>query len=217
MLPHLSPVAPNAALSSTPTAQHLSAGPLLYPAAARRRALAVMLHEHHREPDNLDAPARCTGTTSVSGQPITAQAAPNNNPGLQAPKRNARHPSVAASSQAVVHRRIAAGHLDWRPHVVCVNRAAGIVAPSPFHAPAVPFAAAAIPPHSQATLNPLHPPHPAAFCGRVLRLSPPVTPAKRRAIFFNQSDCLYQSRPPNPRRDLFDPTLHSGSTRQGVR
>jgi len=62
----LPPVAPNASLSSTPTAQHLSACPLQYPAAARRRALAVMLHEHHREPDKLDAPARCAGTTSLS-------------------------------------------------------------------------------------------------------------------------------------------------------
>jgi hypothetical protein len=39
------------------------------------------------------------------------------------------------------------GRLVWRPHVVCVKSAAGVVALLPFHAPAVPFAAAAIPPH----------------------------------------------------------------------
>jgi len=111
MLRMLPPGAPNAALSATPTAQHLSACPLQYPAAALRGALAVMLHEHHRDPDILDAPARCAGTSSLSGQPIAAQAAPGSCPGLSAPERNARHPSAAASSRAVGHRRIATGHL----------------------------------------------------------------------------------------------------------
>ena len=34
----------------------------------------------------------------------------------------------------------------WRPHAVCADRAAVIVALSPVHAPAVPFIAASIPP-----------------------------------------------------------------------
>ena len=91
MLPHLAPrrskcsavvYADRAALERLPN--------LMVPAAARRRALAVMLHEHHREPANLDAPAPCAGTTSLSGQPIAAQLPPGNCPGLSAPERKAR-------------------------------------------------------------------------------------------------------------------------------
>ena len=37
--------------------------------------------------------------------------------------------------------------LVWRPQTGCVDRATGVVALLPFHVPAVPFAAAGIPPH----------------------------------------------------------------------
>jgi len=57
------------------------------PPAARRRALAVMLYEHHREPGKLDAPARCAGTTSLSGQPIAEQAAPGRHPRPIGPRK----------------------------------------------------------------------------------------------------------------------------------
>ena len=147
---------------------------MIAPAVAWRRALAVMLHEHHREPDNPDAPARCAGTASLAGQPIAAETPPREYPGLSAPGRNARQPNAAASSQAVGHRRIAAVHLYWRPHVVRVNRAAGIVAPSPFHVPAVPFAAAAIPPHCP--------------------IPPPATP---RGVFVRGLRLRRRSRPQN--------------------
>ncbi len=157
-----------------------------------------MLYEHHREPGKLDAPALCAGATSLSGQPIAEQAAPARHPRPTGPQKEclaAKRRCVLASCGSSALRcrtsRLAAA---------CRLRQSGrrIVAPSPFHAPAVPFAAAAIPPHSQATLNPLHPPRPAAFCGRALRLSPPVSPAKRRAIVFNQPDHIHQSRPPHP-------------------
>ena len=133
---------------------------IVSPAAARRRALAVILDEHHREPVTPDDTAhsacdnRCDRTTHRH-----TNCPPGRDPGLSAPERNARQPSVATSSQAVGHRRFAAGHLDKRPHVLCVKRVAGIVALSPFHETAAPFAAAAIPPHS---LKPAHTPPPAA-------------------------------------------------------
>ena len=40
--------------------------------------------------------------------------------------------------------------LVWRPQAGCVDRATGLVALLPFHVPAVPFAAAVIPPQSTA-------------------------------------------------------------------
>ena len=51
--------------------------------------------------------------------------------------------------------------------------------------PSAPLVAAGIPPRSLGQPSPLHPPHPAALCGRVPRLSPPTTSAKGRAILFN--------------------------------
>ena len=60
------------------------------PAAARRRALAVILEdEHHREPDKQAAPAHPAGGNRFAGQPSVAHAAPEGLPGLSAPKRNA--------------------------------------------------------------------------------------------------------------------------------
>ena len=60
---------------------------MMAPPPARRRALTVMLHERHREPDKLDAPARCAGTTSLSGQPIAERVAPEQEPRPIGPRK----------------------------------------------------------------------------------------------------------------------------------
>jgi hypothetical protein len=170
MLPHLAPRRSKcsavvyvdcAALESLPD--------LLAPAAARRRALAVMLHEHHREPDKLDAPARCAGTTKLVWTAHHRTSCPQGTaPACRPPEgrhaARSRLPVLAGSGSHPASRCV---HLGWRPHVVCVNQAAGIVAMFPFHAPAVPFIAASIPPRLP---NPSSLPLPAAFCGRVQRL-----------------------------------------------
>jgi len=78
------------------------------------------------------------------------------------------------SSQAVGHPIFAAGHLSKRPHVVCANRAAGIVALSPFHETGIPFVAADIPPHCP--------------------IPPPATP---RADFRSSPAALPQTMPEN--------------------
>lgn len=44
--------------------------------------------EHHREPVNPDAPARCAGTTGLFGQSITTQAAPGETPAYRPPIRS---------------------------------------------------------------------------------------------------------------------------------
>ena len=160
----------------------------------------------------------------VPGQPACLESPsphkqpPHKSPGLSAPERNARSQkqvacprrlressclSLRASRLAAACRLRQSGRRDRAP--VALSRSGCPVCRS--HHPA------AFPSHPQS-------PPPAAPRGILrshLRLSPPVAPAKRRAIFFNHTDPIYQSRPPNPKRDLFDPTLHSGSTRQGVR
>jgi len=82
---------------------------VMAPAAARRRALAVILgDDHHRESGNPDAPARCAGTTGLPEQPIAAQAAPDKRPRPLGPRKERGQPSAAASSRAPGHRHIAA-------------------------------------------------------------------------------------------------------------
>ena len=82
---------------------------------------------------------------------------PGNPPACRPPKgRRAARSRLSVLASSGSHPACRCPHLDYRPHVVCVNRAAGIVALSPFHAPAVPFAAAAIPPNSHPlSLSPL--------------------------------------------------------------
>ncbi len=110
---HLALGAPTAAPSSPTTAQHLSAFPISLPRQQRgeghsrscstnitaSQASWILLHVVQGQPACLDSP-------SPNKLP------PEDIPGLSAPERNARQPSVAASSQAVGHRRFAAGHLD---------------------------------------------------------------------------------------------------------
>ena len=64
------------------------------------------------------------------------------------PKGNGAVRSRMQSSQAAVAPACHCAVLVYRPHTVCADRAAGIVALFPFHAPAVPFVAASIPRHS---------------------------------------------------------------------
>jgi len=77
--------------------------------------------------------------------------------------------------------------------------------------------------HPAAIAQPLLPPLPAAFCGRALRLSPPVTPAKRRAIFKQQPVTNLQTKSPytpNPQHyvlPLLDPAYALWINQQGVR
>ena len=56
---------------------------------------------HHREPDRPDAPAHSVGGNRSAGQPIAAQTAPRNTPGLSAPKRKA-----CSQKQAVCPRKL---------------------------------------------------------------------------------------------------------------
>jgi len=64
------------------------------------------------------------------------------------------------------------------------------------------------------------PPHPAAFCGRALRLSPPVSPVERRAIFNNHQQIQLQTKTPTPNTPstsccpCFGLRIHSGPSRK---
>ena len=109
-------VAPNAALSSDADCAALERLPdLIAPSAARRRALAVMLHEQHREPDRLGAPAHYAGTTSLSGQPIAAQTAPPRTraPACRPPKgRHAARSRLSVLASCGSHPACRCAHLD---------------------------------------------------------------------------------------------------------
>ena len=88
----------------------------------------------------------------VPGQPVCLNSqSPHKLPRQEAPAyrppkgtRAAKCRCVLASSGSSSHR---CPRLVWRPHAVCGDRATGVVALLPLHVPAVPFAAAGIPPH----------------------------------------------------------------------
>ena len=97
----------------------------------------------------------------VPGQPVCLNSqSPHKLPRQEAPAyrppkgtRAAKYRCVLASSGSSPHR---CPLLVWRPHAVCVDRAAGLVSLSPFHVPAVPLRRSR---------------HPAAlWCGRCLAL-----------------------------------------------
>ena len=139
----------------------------------------------------------------VPGQPVCLNSpSPHKLPrralAYRPPKGNGAVRSRMQSSQVPVAPACHCAVLVQRPHAVCVNRAAGIVALLPFHAPAVPFAAAIIPPHCPSLPAPLLPPLPAAFCGRVprLRRSPRPQNAVPYSTTTNQS--TIKPRPPYP-------------------
>ena len=69
-------------------------------------------------------------------------------PGLAAPcGRHAARSRMSVLASCGSHPACRCVRLVLRPQAVCVDRATGIVALLPFHVPAVPFAAAVIPPH----------------------------------------------------------------------
>jgi hypothetical protein len=104
MLPHVAPRRTKCTVFGCAAAGAIERLPDHHsPAAARRSTLAVMLEdEHHREPVNPDAPARCTGTTGLSGQSITTQAAPGETPAYRPQKGNGAVRSRMQSSQVPV-------------------------------------------------------------------------------------------------------------------
>jgi len=180
--------------SAAPQAAQLNACPIMIPgSSAANGTRGHTRKEHHRESGNPDAPARCAGTTGLPEQPAAAKAAPDKRPRPIAPEgtRAAKCRCVLASSGSSAHR---CPRLVWRPHVGCVKRATGIVALLPFHAPAVPFAAAVIPPHCP---MPARAPPPAAPRG-ILRSRPAAppqsAPAKSRAMFNNNQPINYQTK-----------------------
>ena len=91
--------------------------------------------------------AHCADDSQTSEQRAATQAVPEDHPGLSAPERKARSqkPDVYPCKLRVI--RFHCVLVMLRPQAVCVDRATGLVALSPFHAPGVPFAAAGIPPH----------------------------------------------------------------------
>ena len=150
MLPHLTPDVPNAPLSAHRKRSTRTPARFLSPTAARRRALAVILEdEHHREPEDLDVSAHCAGDNRISGQPAAPQAVPRRQtPACRPPKgRHAARSRMSVLASCGSHPACRCVRLVWRPQAVCVDRATGLVALLPFHVPAVPFAAAVIPPH----------------------------------------------------------------------
>ena len=184
---------------------------LLATAAAQRRALAVMHEdEHHHEPANPDAPARCAGTSSLSGQPIAAQTAPGENPGLSAPIWKAR------SQSRMRPRKLRVIRLSLRAS--CVAAACRLRRSCHRHRGPVVLPRSGCPVrrscHSAALSKPTRAPPPAAPRGILpsCPAAPPrSTPAKRRAILKQQSSTKTTNQDPHTHR-LFDPTLHSGST-----
>jgi hypothetical protein len=90
MLPHLTTSdAPNAALAALPSAQPLDACPFSLPWQQRGEgALAVILEdEHHRDPPEPDVPPHSARGNRPAGQPIVAQAAPEDAPRPVGPQK----------------------------------------------------------------------------------------------------------------------------------
>ena len=146
------------------------------------------------------------------GQPIAAPASPGSDPGLSAPKgKHGARSRLSVLAGSGSHPACRSVHLVKRPHVVCVDRAAGIVALFPFHAPAVPLAAANIPPHLP---NPSSQPLPAAFCGRVPRLR--RDPRPQNAVPYSTTTNQLPNQDPHTPR-LLDPAYALRINQSGVR
>ena len=150
MPPHLPPDVPNAPLSAHRKRSNRTSARFLAPTAARRRALVVILeHEHHREPEDPDVLAQlCRRQPDLWTARRHTSCPLKTAPACRPPKgRHAARSRMSVLASCGSHPACRCVRLVWRPQAGCVDRATGLVALLPFHVPAVPFAAAVIPPH----------------------------------------------------------------------
>ena len=97
-----------------------------------------------------------------------------------------------------------------RPQVATVARASGSAALLPFRVPAGPSAVVVMPPIVRATRNPLHPPLPAASCGRGPRLR--RSPRPQNAVPYSDNSHTQQQPTNTPiPQDCLILRMHSGS------
>ena len=148
--------------------------------------------------------------TGAPGQPVTAQAAPRRTPRPIGPHVESPESEPNASSQA-------AGHSAVTPCLLCSGRMPSASIVPPASRPCYPstFRLSRSPQPASRRNSRGHPsplPHrPAAFCGRTLRLSPPVTPAERRAISRQQT---YLTINPSLPEDCLILRIHSRPSRK---
>lgn len=159
-----------------PPAEQLNAFPYCVPAIARRRSFTVIPRpalrraRDHREPAKPGATAGFAGGRRFGWTDHCLTNCPRKNPGLSAPMRNARTQARLPSSQAVVASAHRCVHLVYRPHVCCVNRAAGNRGPVTLPRSGWPVCRSRNPAGLPCLPTPLRPPHPAPVFGHVQRL-----------------------------------------------
>jgi len=150
MLPHLPSRRSECTASGTPKAEHSNACPV-----SCHRQQRGGEHSRSYSKTSITASQRIwmprhtvPGTTRPLDTLPPHKLSPKTAPACRPPKgRHAARSRMSVLASCGSHPSCRCVRLVWRPQAGCVDRATGLVALLPFHVPAVPFAAAGIPPH----------------------------------------------------------------------